>query len=111
MLVRDGYLYTVLDAGVAMCWKAATGDEVWKGRIQGTFSSSPVMVGDKIYVTSEAGKTYIFKASPNDFELIGENQLGSDVFATPVFVGNRIYTRTATMRDGKREETLYCIGK
>ena len=26
MLVRDGYLYAVLDAGVAVCWKADTGD-------------------------------------------------------------------------------------
>src|SRR5262249_1792575 len=27
MLVRDGYLYTVLDAGVAMCWESSTGKE------------------------------------------------------------------------------------
>lgn len=110
MLVRDGYLYTVLDAGVAMCWKAATGEEVWKGRIEGTFSASPVLIGDHIFATSEAGKTYIFTASPAGFELLGENQLGSDVFATPTFVGNRIYMRVANQHDGKREESLYAIG-
>ncbi len=110
MLVRDGYLYTVLDAGVAMCWKCSTGEEIWKGRIEGTFSASPVMVGDRIFATSEAGKTYIFAASPKGFELEGENKLGSDVFATPTFCGNRIYMRVAEQRQGKREEALYCIG-
>lgn len=111
MLVRDGYLYTVLDAGVAMCWKSDTGEEMWKGRIQGTFSASPVLVGDKIFATSEAGKTYIFNASPKEFELLETNQLGSDVYATPTIVDSRIYMRVAAQNDGKREESLYCIGK
>ena len=110
MLVRDGYLYTVLDAGVAMCWKCSTGEEIWKGRIEGTFSASPVMVGDRIFATSEAGKTYIFAASPRAFELEGDNKLGSDVYATPTFCGSRIYMRVSDQRNGKREETLYCIG-
>lgn len=110
MLVRGEYLYTVLDAGVAMCWKCSSGEEIWKGRIEGTFSASPVMVGNRIFATSEAGKTYIFAASPAGFELEGENKLGSDVFATPTFCGSRIYMRVAGQHDGQREESLYCIG-
>ena len=111
MLVRDGYLYTVLDAGVAMCWKCATGDEVWKGRIDGNFNASPVMVGNRIFATNEAGKTYIFAASTTAFELLEENKLGSDVYATPTYCGSRIYMRVSEQRNGKREELLYCIGK
>jgi outer membrane protein assembly factor BamB len=110
ILVRDGFLYTMLDAGVAVCWEAATGKELWKQRLGGTFSSSPVMVGDRIYVTNEAGKTFVFKADPEQFELIAENQLGEDVFSTPTICGGRIYTRVAKQVDGKRQEVLYCIG-
>lgn len=110
MLFKDGYLYAVLDAGVASCWKADTGDEVWKERIDGTFSSSPVLVGDNIYVTNEAGKTYIFKASPKGFELVAENQLAEEVFATPTICDSRIYMRAASKVDGKRQEFLYCLG-
>jgi outer membrane protein assembly factor BamB len=110
MLVRDGYLYSVLDAGVAICWKADTGEEVWKNRIAGTFSASPILVGDRIFVTNEAGQTYIFKASPEGFELLGENQLGDEAFATPTICGSRIYTRIAKVTDGKRQEYLYCLG-
>ena len=44
MLTRGGYLFAVMDGGIAMCWKSENGAEVWKGRLSGTFSSSPVLV-------------------------------------------------------------------
>jgi hypothetical protein len=110
MLVRDGLLFAVADAGVAMCWEAATGKELWKGRLGGTFSASPVMVGDKIFATNEAGATFIFKATANNFELVGQNQLGNEVMATPVVCGSRIYMRVVEDKDGKRQEMLYCLG-
>lgn len=111
MLVRDGYLYTVLDAGVAMCWKCETGEEVWKGRLGGTFSASPVLVGENLFATNEEGRTFIFKATPQDYTAVGENQLGTEVFATPTYCGNRIYMRAATTVDGRRQESLYCLGQ
>lgn len=111
MLVRDGYLYAVTDAGVAMCWKSATGEEIWKGRLGGNFSSSPILVGDRIYATNEAGTTYVFSASPEEFELLGKNEIRGEVFATPSICGSRIYLRVAEQIDGQRQEMLYCIGQ
>ena len=109
MVLQDGYLYAMLDAGVAQCWKSDTGQEMWKQRIGGTFSSSLVLVDGAIYATDEAGKTTIFKASPKGYELVGENQLGGIAFATPVIIGSRIYHRVAETVDGERREMLYCI--
>lgn len=111
LLVHDGHLYGVLDAGAAACWNCETGKELWKSRLGGTFSSSPVLVGDRIFVTNEEGRTFIFKANPGGFELVAENQLGEDVYATPTICGSRIYTRVAKITDGIRRETLYCLGK
>jgi outer membrane protein assembly factor BamB len=110
LLARDGYLFGVLDAGVAMCWKADTGAEVWKTRLGGTFSSSPVLVGGHIFVTNEAGRTFVFRAAPDGFKPIIENRLGDEVFATPAICGNRIYMRVARSENGRRQEMLYCIG-
>ena len=94
-----------------MCWKCDTGKEVWKGRLGGTFSASPVIVGEHLFATNESGKTYIFKATLDAFDLVGENQLAEDVFSTPTICGSRIYMRAASRVDGKRQETLYCIGR
>ena len=55
MLLQDGALYAVLDAGVAMCWDSASGAELWKGRLGGTFSSSPVLVDGRIISTANNG--------------------------------------------------------
>ncbi len=111
MLVANGHLYAVLDAGIAMCWKCDTGKEIWKGRLGGAFSASPVLVGDLIFATNESGRTCIFKADPKAFELVGENQLGDEVLATPAFCGDRIYMRIARQTKGGRQELLYCLGK
>jgi outer membrane protein assembly factor BamB len=110
LIAREGYLYGVLDAGVASCWESATGKEMWKERIGGTFSSSPVLVGQLLFVVDEVGKTTIFRASPERFELVGQNQLGDEAFATPTIVGGRIYTRVARLVEGNRQEWLYCLG-
>ena len=110
MLVKDGFLYSILDAGVAICWKSDTGEEQWKQRLGGTFSASPVLAGDYLFATDEAGKTTVFKATPKEFELVAENKLGTECFATPTIAGGRIYFRTATTVDGKRQETLTCLG-
>ncbi len=111
MLIKDDKIYSVTDNGVAVCWDVRTGKEIWKGRLGGTFSSSPVLVGDRIYVTNEAGETYVFKANPQEFELLGENKLGTEVFATPTFCDSRIFMRVSEEIVGKRQEMLYCIGK
>ncbi len=111
MLVRDGYLYTVTDAGIAMCFKSASGEEMWKSRLGGTFNTSLVLVGDLLYAANQEGKTFIFKAKPDGFEQLGENQLGDDVYATPVICGGRIYLRVAKQDGDVRQEWLYCIGQ
>ena len=111
MLAKDGYLHAVTDAGVAMCFEMSTGKELWKGRLGGTFSSSPVMVGDKIFVTNEAGTTFIYKAQPTSFELIAKNELPGEVLSTPTICGSRIYLRVAEEQDGKRQEMLYCLAQ
>ena len=111
LLVREGYLYGVLDAGIAVCWSAETGKELWKSRLGGTFTSSPVLVGDKIYATNESGDTFVYRADPSGYSELGKNHLGDQVLATMVICDSHIYYRAATLKGSEREEFLYCIGK
>ena len=111
MLAADGLLYAVMYAGVAICLNSETGEEVWKGRLAGTFSSSPVLVGKRIYVTNEEGTTFVIAAEAEGFQKLATNSLGEGVFATPTICGGRIYTRVAHMENGVRQEYLYCLGE
>ena len=110
IVLKDGYLYAALDAGILQCLKADTGKEQWKQRVDGTFSSSLILVGDRVYATDESGRTVVFAADPKEFKLIAENQLGQIAFATPAICGGRIYHRVASTEDGTRQEFVYCLG-
>ena len=111
LLVREEYLYGVLDAGFAACWSAKTGKELWKVRLGGTFSSSPVLVDDKIFATNESGDTFVYRADPNEYIELGKNHLGDQILSTLVICDSRIYYRAATLNGTDREEFLFCIGE
>ncbi len=111
LLARDGYLFGVLDAGVAACWKSDTGKEQWKKRLGGDFSASPVLVGNRIYATNEIGETFVYRADPSKFEQIAMNKLGDQAMASATICGSRIYMRVVEQVDGRRQEMLYCLAK
>ncbi len=110
LLVHKGFVYGFSDAGVLYCWNAKTGQEMWKTRLRGPVSASPVLVGDTIFASNEAGTTYVFKASPLRYEQVAVNQLGEESFATPAVVDSVMYLRVASGRGAGRRETLYAIG-
>lgn len=110
LLIKDGFLYGVLDAGIAMCWEAATGKEMWKKRLGGNYSASPVLVGDLMFATSESGETHVLRISPQGAEEVAKNKLGDEVFATPTVSRGQIYMRYAVQDGPKRSEKLVCIG-
>jgi len=111
LLIREGNLFGTLDAAIDVCWASDTGKELWKNRLGGNFSASPILVGQTIFATNEGGDTFVFRASKDNYEEIAKNHLGDEVFSTPVICNSRIYYRTAITEDGKRQEYLYCLGK
>ncbi len=112
MIVHDGYLYAIVDgAGIAMCWDCATGKEMWKARLGGTFSASLVLAGKHLYAVNEAGKAFVFQADPKAFTQVAENRLGDECLATPALCGSRMFLRVAETRDGRRQEWLYCVAE
>ena len=110
MIVKSGHLYAVLDAGRAVCWKAATGEELWSEKVDREFYGSPVMACSRIYVTSKGGVTSVFEATPEKFTLLGQNALGDESFSTPAICDNRIYLRSAKTSP-TRQEFLWCVGE
>lgn len=110
MLVRDGHVFAILDTGHAVCWKSDTGDELWREKVDRDFYASPVMLGTRIYATSQRGLTSVFEATPGNFKLLAQNQLGDEAFASPAICGNQIFLRAAKKGE-PRQEMLWCIGE
>lgn len=110
MIVVGDQLYSVND-GIARCWDAATGKERWKHRIGENFRTSLLQSGNNLFITDMGGKTTVFRANPQQFELVAENRLGTDAFSSPAVSDGQLFLRVGDGRGANRQETLYCIGE
>lgn len=93
-LVVDEFMYLWGDRGVVTCVRAATGETVWRGRVGGTYSASPIAVGDTIRNVSADGEAVAIRRG-EAFEVLGRVPLGETCRATPAIVGGRMVFRTA----------------
>jgi len=98
-LVHGDYLYMINDMiSVLTVYQAATGQVMYQGRLgraqRESFSASPVAVGDKIYLTNDAGDTFVVAAGP-EFNLLHVNRFDEATFASPALVDGTWYFRTA----------------
>jgi outer membrane protein assembly factor BamB len=102
VIVGD-YLYRLHNPGVVTCWKLATGEQIYKERLQDitTTSASPIATPEgRIYFAS-AGKSYVIQAGP-EFRVLATNDLGDACHASPAVAGGKIFL--------KGRNFLYCIG-
>jgi outer membrane protein assembly factor BamB len=94
LLVND-LIFMINDTGVATCVEPKTGETVWRGRVEGTYSASPVAVGGRIYAFNEDGKTTVIDAG-RELKVLGESQLDEGFMASAAIDGKAFYLRTVT---------------
>jgi outer membrane protein assembly factor BamB len=101
-VVVGKHLYMANEQHVAQCIEVATGKELWQARMpEGIVWASPVLAGDRLYVTNQNGTTIVFRPNPEKFELLAENRLGEQSNSTIAISDGQIFLRTF--------EHLYCI--
>lgn len=101
MLYVKPFLFFVTDTGVAKCLRAATGEEVWRNRLQPKYSASPIWADGRIYFLSEKGVTTVIPDN-GEFKVLAENDLNEKCIASPAVSNNQIFIRS--------ENNIYCIG-
>jgi outer membrane protein assembly factor BamB len=94
-IVVDDLLYAVNDDGMGMCIEVATGKEVWRERIGGTFAASPVYGDGRLYFFNQQGKATVLKAG-RTFEVLAANTLDAGCMASPAVSGKALFVRTKT---------------
>jgi outer membrane protein assembly factor BamB len=94
-LLHGGLAYLCYDTGVLTVFDLKSGERQYQQRLgTGTagYSSSPVAAGDRLYITSEEGNTFVL-ATGREHKLLGENELGETVMATPAIAEGVLYIR------------------
>jgi outer membrane protein assembly factor BamB len=112
-VIHDGRIYT-FGGGIATCMDAASGEEIYRKRLQGGSGggggrgrgqdyASPVIAGDLIYFPSRAGELFVIQAG-DSFLQLAANRVTSDTedfSATPAVCDGQIFLRS--------DKHLYCI--
>ena len=102
VLLNGDLLFMIDDGGVAACLDAKTGEEIWKERIGGNFSASPILVDGRIYLFDESGKGTVI-AAEKTFKVISTNEVESGCMGSPAISGDLLIVRTKKALYGIRE--------
>jgi outer membrane protein assembly factor BamB len=101
-LYYRGRVYAVNNTAIVLnCFDGESGKLLWGQRVEGPFAASPVAADGKVYLVNEAGVTTVFRADGDRPEVLGRNELGEEVLATPALSGGAIFLRS--------QRHLYCI--
>ena len=99
-LFSNGRLYLWGDKGVVTCIHAARGDIIWKERVGGNFSSSPILIGDEILNISSDGEM-VTLVDGEEFQVLGRREVDEECRATPAVAEGFLVIRT--------QSSLFCL--
>lgn len=100
-IVEGDYLLNFNDDGIVHCFKAATGELVWKQNT-GKEHASLCSANGLVYLLNDNGVTLVVRPGP-EFKTVAKNEIGETCFASPAFSQGQIFVR------GDRH--LFCIGQ
>ncbi len=92
-IAGNGLVFLLYDKGALTCLETESGDVVWRQRLSGEFFSSPICLGDKLYLLSRAGEMFVV-AADRQFRLLGGYDFGEPSHATPAAADGALYVRT-----------------
>ena len=90
-----GLLFLWKENGLVTCLRAATGEQLWSERVEGSFYGSPVGVNNRLYSMTTRGDLVVLPVGEK-FLPPTRLPLGEGSHATPAISGGRMYLRTFT---------------
>ena len=94
-LVTGERLFFTNSAGVLTAVERKSGERLWRIRMKGPFSGSPVACGnDHLYFFNEEGLGQVVDISGETGEVVSEFDLGETILATPSRSKNSLYIRS-----------------
>jgi outer membrane protein assembly factor BamB len=93
LLFYDGLIYMATETGIASCVDAADGKLLWRERLGGVFSASPMGANGKVYLVNENGETFVLNAG-RQFQVLHKNVIEERTLASPAVSGGRLFLRT-----------------
>lgn len=95
LLLQGDLIFMVDDGGIASCLEAKTGKEVWRERLGGNHSASPLYAEGHVYFFNEEGESTVIEAT-REFKVLAKNKMGDGFMASAAVDGKALYLRSRT---------------
>ncbi|MGI9470025.1 MAG: PQQ-binding-like beta-propeller repeat protein [Rubripirellula sp.] len=92
-LIVGDRLYLWNDGGIATCSDLQTGKVIWQKRVGGTYFSSPIAIGDRIFSIDTSGEVVVI-AADDSFEVLARNPMGESSRASLAVANDTLFIRT-----------------
>jgi len=100
LLFAGDLLYSITESGQLQCLDPADGHVIYKQKLPGQYSASPLYADGKIYITSDTCTTAVLQPG-REFKQLATNELNERTQASIAPANGCLFIRT--------EKTLYCI--
>ena len=94
-LLAGDLLYMVNDLGIAMAVEPKTGRIVWRQRLDGSYSASPIYADGRLWFFNQEAATTLFEPG-RKCKILAVNRLEGQLMASPAVAGKAIFLRTRT---------------
>jgi outer membrane protein assembly factor BamB len=92
-VVKNDLIYTVDTRNVLTCIDAKTSETIWTKKLNDKYNSSPVYASGNIYFSSVRGNILVIREGRKP-DIISQNQMEGDIWATPAILRGSIILRT-----------------
>jgi hypothetical protein len=100
-VICGDYFLVVADNGIASCYEANSGQQLWVARLDAMNHSASLITGNGLVLfIADDGVTRVVRPG-TQFELVAENPLGEDCRASPAVSDGRLFLRGT--------KSLFCI--
>lgn len=82
-LATDKYVFLLDTGGTLTCVDRENGEILWEEDYDSEFNSTPILVGDLLYLIGLEGQSWIVRPGPDGPETVGEGNLGQECVTSP----------------------------
>jgi outer membrane protein assembly factor BamB len=93
LVTTTGRVYVPVTWGLLSCVDATSGEKLWEHEYDNSIWSSPIQVGELIYLCDRGGFLHVFKDSAEGYQEVASTSIDRDIVATPAIVDQRLYIR------------------
>lgn len=89
---------------ILVCADVKTGEPIWRLRLEGSFSSTPVVAGGKLYAFSEEGIAYVIALGDKEGTILARNRMtspddpdaesGETILCSPAVANGALFVRS-----------------